>query len=298
MSPPPTDQAIPIRSGHSKSAAQLDDAALRARVRDLMKAASDSAEKLFRAAVRPIYGVTAGGRPDQLGSAVLIKIDDTPCLLTAAHVIDANESSSLYVGGDSALVQINAEFGATIPPAEGRDGDHYDFAIAELPATMLAEMSSLKFITEAEMAPPTARGEKQFYSALGYPNSKHKKDIGAGLKVRGQLYSYSSFARFPPALAAKLDVSGHEHLFIDHRKHSRDENGQKVSSVAPRGLSGGAIIQAADFGDREVLLGHKLPAPRLAGITIELYNDHQTLLGTRIDAIVHAWRGAGAATGL
>jgi hypothetical protein len=263
-----------------------------------MKAASDSAEKLFRAAIRPIYGVTESGRPNQLGSAVLIKIDDTPCLLTAAHVVDANETSSLYVGGDGALVQINAEFSATLPPVEGRDGDHYDFAIAELPTTMLAEMSSLKFITEAEMALPTVCGEKQFYSALGYPNSKNKRDTRAELKARGQLYSYSSFARFRPALAVKLDVSGDEHLFIDHRKHSRDENGQKVSSVAPRGLSGGAIIQAADFGDREVLLARKLPVPRLAGITIALYNDHQTLVGTRIDAIVHGWRGVGAATGL
>lgn len=273
-----------------QSAVQHDDAESRERVRNLMKTASDSAEQLFRSAVRPIYGVTADGKPDQLGSAVLIKIDNVSCLLTAAHVIDENHASSLYVGGDSQLIQINAEFGTTVAPSGDRDSDHYDFAIAELPAAMLAEMASLKFITEAEMAPPSVRGEKQFYTALGYPNSKNKQNKVSGLKVRGQLFSYSSFERFQPALALKLDVSGDEHLFIDHRKHSRDESGQKVSSVAPRGLSGGAIVHAADFSDREALLGRKPPVPRFAGVTIELYNTHQTLLGTRIDAIVRAWR--------
>lgn len=275
---------------------QLDDEALRERTRALMRTASDQAEQLFRSAIRPVYWVTADGKPDQLGSAVLIEIDNARCLLTAAHVIDENRASSLYVGGDSALVQISADFSATVAPAGDRDRDHYDFAIAELPSAMLADMSSLKFITEAEMVSPSDHGEKRLYSALGYPNSKNKmKKIANDLKVRGQLYSYSSFARFQPALALKLDVSGDEHLFIDHGKYSRDESGRKVGSVAPRGLSGGAIIQAADFSDREVLLGRKPPLPRLAGVTIELYNEHQTLLGTRIDAIIRAWRD-GAAT--
>lgn len=275
-------------SNDTHSAQQHDDAALRERVRHLMNSASDRAEQLFRTAVRPIYWVTADDKPDQLGSAVLIKIDNVSCLLTAAHVIDENRASSLYVGGNDKLVQINAEFRTTIAENGDRDSDHYDFAIAELPEAMLAEMSSLKFITEAEMAPPSVRGEKQFYTALGYPNSKNKQNMVSGLKVRGQLFSYSSFERFQSELALKLDVSGDEHLFIDHRKHSRDECRKKVSSVAPRGLSGGAIVHAADFSDREVLLGRKPPVPRFAGVTIELYTTHQTLLGTRIGAITSA----------
>ena len=277
-------------SNDAYSAQHLDNAALRERVRQLMNSASDSAEQLYRAAVRPIYWVTADDKPDQLGSAVLIKINNVSCLLTAAHVIDKNQASSLYVGGNDKLVQINTEFRTTIGENGDRDSDHYDFAIAELPDSMLAEMSSLKFITEAEIAPPSVHGERQFYTALGYPNSKNKQKMLSGLKVRGQLFSYSSFERFQPELALKLDVSGDEHLFIDHRKHSRDECGKKVSSVAPRGLSGGAIVHAADFSDRGVLLGRKPPVPRLAGITIELYATHQTLLGTRIGAIIRAWR--------
>ena len=78
-------------SNDAYSAQHLDNAALRERVRQLMNSASDSAEQLYRAAVRPIYWVTADDKPDQLGSAVLIKINNVSCLLTAAHVIDKNQ---------------------------------------------------------------------------------------------------------------------------------------------------------------------------------------------------------------
>ncbi|WP_144033595.1 trypsin-like peptidase domain-containing protein [Sphingomonas guangdongensis] len=274
------------------SLAQADDPDIRERVRALMISASDQAEATFRTAVRPIYGVAENGTPDQLGSAVLVDIDGTRCLMTAAHVIDANEKTTLYVGGDTTLVEINAEFDATVAPESGRRDDHYDFAIAPLPETMLSEMSTLKFVTGQEMAPTSLGRDKLLYTALGFPNSKNKAALAGALKVRGQLYSYSSFARFQPALALSLDVSGDEHVFIDHRKHGRDETGRKVLSIAPRGLSGGAIIQAADFGDREVLLGRKPPEPKLAAITIELYKSHQTLLGTRVDAMLPAWRAA------
>ena len=272
--------------------AQTDDPALRQRLRALIISAADKAEQAFRPAVRPMYGVTENGRADQLGSAVLVSLDGTPCLLTAAHVVDQNRATTLYVGGDNTLVEIAAVFETTVAPAAGRNGDHYDFAIAPLPMTMLVEMTTLKFITEQEMAPAPADSDRLFYTALGFPNSKNKAALNTSLKVQGQLYSYSSFARFQPALALKLDVSGREHVFIDHRKHSRDETGRKVSSIAPRGLSGGAIIQAADFRDQDILLGRKAPEPLLAAITIERCKDHQTLLGTRLDAIIPAWRAA------
>lgn len=272
--------------------AEVDDPELRESIRMLMRSASEKAEATFRTAVRPVYGITSNEIPKQLGSAVLIVIDGTRCLLTAAHVIDANHETTLYVGGDTTLVEISAEFDATVAPKSGRHDDHYDFAIAPLPETMLSEMTALKFINEQELAPPAANREKVLYTALGFPNTINKAPLAGASKVHGQLLSYSSFARFQPALALKLDVSGDEHVFIDHRKHGRDETGRKVFSVGPRGMSGGAIIQAADFGDREVLLGRKPPEPKLAAITIELYKNHQTLLGTRIDAMLPAWRAA------
>lgn len=269
---------------------QIDGALLRQRTRTLLKAASDRAKQQFRNAVRPIYMASDKDAPEQLGSAVLIKIDDDSCLLTAAHVIDKNKLSSLYVGGDNELIMIVAEFIATVAPSGDRDNDHYDFAIAKLTPEMLEKMGSLKFIEEHDIAPPASRSNKILYTALGYPNSRNKLDKMFKRKVRSELYTYSNVERFNPALARWKNLSGDESLFIEYRKHSRNDSGHKVFSVKPRGLSGGALIHAADFSDRDVLLGEKPPVPKFAGIIIEHYKSHQTLLGTRIDAIIHSWR--------
>ena len=263
---------------------------LQERARTLLQRASDAATEQFRAAVRPIYGVGASSRPDQLGSSVLIEIDGIRSIVTAAHVIDDNRTMSLYVGGNDSLLPLVAEFGATIAPKDDRRMDHYDFAVAELPITMLDGMEDLKFITPNEIAPRELVGDGTYLTAIGFPNSKNKPPKNNALKVRGQSYAYSDINRPSASLAGALGVTGDEHLFIRHGKHSRDEAGNKASTIGPRGLSGGAIIYSGDFTDREMLLGRVQPVPRLVGITIELHTAHHVLLGTRIHAILDAVR--------
>lgn len=263
---------------------------LRERAKTLTDLAAKQAEVEFRDAVRPVYGVTRNGLPDQLGSSVLFEIDGVHSIITAAHVIDENKTTTLYVGGNDSLIPLIADFDATKAPGDDRDRDHHDFAVATLPDAMLVEMNRLKFITENEIVPREFRGERTYLTALGYPNTKNKAPRPGDATVRAELFLYSEFDRPSAALAQKLGISGEDHLFIRHGKHSRDEAGRKSSSVSPRGLSGGAIVHSADFASREVLLGHIAPIPRLAGITIELYRSYQTLLGTRIHAVLDAVR--------
>lgn len=261
---------------------------LRKRTRALTNRAASQAELTFRDAVRPVYGVTQNGRPDQLGSSVLLEVDGIRYIVTAAHVIDANRETTLYVGGNDELIPLIAEFKATEAPAGNRDHDHYDFAVATLPEAMLAGMDRLKFITPEEIVPQDIRGDRTYLTALGYPNTKNKPPRPDEVKVRAHLFSYSDFNRPSAGLADELGVSGEDHLFIRHGKYSRDAAGNKASSVAPRGLSGGAIIHSGDFSDTEVLLGRVEAVPRLAGITIELHTSHHVLLGTQIHTILDA----------
>ena len=124
---------------------------LKEAARAFLSEASQTAVRRFRDAVRPIYGATAKGEPDHIGSAVLLNLDGTKCLLTAAHVLDQNADTSLYLGADQfALLTFDAL--VTALPEAGRDADRADFAIARLAPADVANLSQTSFITRADIS--------------------------------------------------------------------------------------------------------------------------------------------------
>lgn len=74
----------------------------------------------YARSVRPIYGAAADGRPEHIGSAILIDASGTKLIMTAAHVIDWNDRSSLYVGL-AATELIEDEFMMSVAPEGVRD---------------------------------------------------------------------------------------------------------------------------------------------------------------------------------
>lgn len=72
---------------------------------------------------------------------------------------------------------------------------------------------------------------------------------------------------------------------MPYDKSSRDENGAIVNATAPRGMSGGAVIDAGRPGELSVFLGETLPRPLLAGVVIEL-KKKRMLLSTRMGVIM------------
>ncbi len=84
--------------------------------RDILNEWSENARARYRDAVRPIYGATGKGDPDHIGSCILLEVDGEQFLLTAAHVLDHNQNTSLYLGGDE-LILLQFEALATIAPS-------------------------------------------------------------------------------------------------------------------------------------------------------------------------------------
>lgn len=113
--------------------------------------ASSKAHAQFKSAICPIYGSTPNGQPEQLGSCVLLEIAGKPCLMTAAHLIDSNSDTSLYIGSKD-LTPIEAEF--SVSPATGgnRKNDRCDFAIAELTSAFVAKLGGVRFIRDDEIS--------------------------------------------------------------------------------------------------------------------------------------------------
>ncbi len=257
-------------------------------IRERMLQCADAALSRFRAAIRPVYGSDGQGHPEQIGTCILVRIRGEPCLLTAAHVIDENAYTSLYVGGDE-LVLMESEFLVSSKPDDERRTDTYDFALGVLSPGKVAALGSVQFIDEEEIAGSAGSTSGHAFLCVGYPNSKNRIVGRASRSIRPSLLRYTSTAVDRPELASELNASGEHHVFIDFRKHSRDETGLKVPSYGLRGCSGGAVIDLGKIATIEAAAGLVTPRATLIGLLIEHRKEHHVILATRLDAIVQAY---------
>lgn len=253
--------------------------------RQLLADASHAALAKFRDAVRPIYGVTDKGDPNHIGSAVLLHLEEGHFLLTAAHVLDENAQTSLYLGADDfVLLQLDAI--TTVAPDRDRNKDFADFAMARLNADLVAKLSGAKFITEADISRSVASTEGRTYTILGYPNSRNKPNPHKGKKVTPSLGVYTSQGR--PASQLPQIATDHDHILVDHdAKYARDEAGAKVHSIALRGFSGGAIV---DLGRLSVESLVSSTPPKLTALLIEGHPKEKVILGIKLTTVLAAIR--------
>ena len=256
-----------------------------------LDAVSDAAVATFMAAIRPIYGSTEGGAPDHIGTCVLIRVDGLPYLVTAAHVLDENRNTTMYLGVNGKMPVLTGTFQATAAPGGRREDDHYDFGWQSMEAWDAAKYNQLPFIDAEKITSTSAHNENHFYVALGYPNSKNKKHDLKKRKVTPVHMTYTAKAKAMPALCEKLGLSGHDHTFIPHDpKLSRNSAGQLINSLQPRGSSGGALIDVGPISSIEAMKPGYRYEQKLAGVLIENHKDHKVIAAVNIDVVVREIR--------
>lgn len=262
-------------------------------VRERLNEASESARQRFRDAVKPIYGETKEGDPEHIGSALLLALPEGHFLLTAAHVIDWNKTTTLYIGADD-FEPLQFEALVSAAPNDDRSADHADFAIAAISIELDSKLSGAKFITEAEISRSAASPEGRIYTCLGYPNSKNKVNRHKGTKVTPSLLPYTSVGR--PASQLPNIATDSLHVLVDYNaKYARDETGSKVSATALRGCSGGAIIDMGQMSAETLSADFD---PKLAALLIEGHAQEKVILGTRLTAILDGIRARSGAWGV
>lgn len=244
----------------------------------------------FLPSVRPIYRVRArgSGLPEHIGSCVLLNIMERKCVVTAAHIIDDLEFTSLHVGGGlhTELVQVVGNVHATPKPQGGRRKDAYDFAIWPISEDVASALGSVQFIGEESICANRATIEGRVYLALGYPVSKNKNLNIDQASISPRPYSYTTTAKEDGTLAAKLGVSGTDHFFLTREKRSRDAQGQIVNSIAPVGISGGALVDLGQLARPENLSPSAPCTGYLAGILIEHRSERAALVAVKIQLIL------------
>jgi hypothetical protein len=258
-------------------------------VRERMNECVEILARQFMSSVRPIYGSTEHEKPYHIGSCVLIEIDKNKYLVTAAHVIDHNKINTLYVSGESDLVQLEAEALITNPDTGNRDDDKLDFAILSLSDEITAKLGNVVFINESGMLDVAPENKGKLYLALGFPNSKNKKANNKESKVTENPFVYSSTLNFDEDVFNEVGATTSQHYLLDFcSKHSKDENNNKVNSIAPKGASGGALFFIEGMNNPDNYRPDAECIGKLTGILIENHKPQKVIMATKISVVKNA----------
>lgn len=254
-------------------------------VREEIVARANTAKGKFGAAVAPIYGVTDKNIPVHIGSAIFLNLNEGKFLFTAAHVIDWNRETTLYVG-DNELLELSFDAWVSRHQSDDRAQDHFDFAVARLSENFCSHLSRIEFVDENEICQSDQHMEGHAYTCIGYPNSKNKVTGYSGKKVKSVLGTYTGVAKAAESLSFIEDSSAHLGLKYSP-KYSKNDSGDRVNSISIRGFSGGAII---DIGEFTLQSRSDPPVPKLAAILAEFHDNEGVILGTRIRYVIEMLR--------
>jgi len=255
------------------------------------------AERDFRASVRPVYRNTSAidRRPLHIASCLLLNIDGTPIVSTAAHVMDHLRESPLYVGGamGAGLVPITGgKIRSTSAPHGNRQSDRFDSAFWEPPPSAVTAMGNVEFLNDARLSREVPTPGR-LYTAIGYPVSRNKKAIDHATKsITTRISMYTANVEAMPDLAAKLGMSGAEHFFLRFEKRAFTGDGASENTFGAKGLSGGALLDLGDFASPESYARDPRHSALLSGMVIEYHKEHRALVAVRIGAIIKGIRSA------
>lgn len=245
------------------------------------------AKDKFMKSILPIYGSSINGKPIHIGTSLYIQVDFQKLLLTAAHIVDELKITQLYVGVNSKLLPLEGKFKVT-PNVDGsREKDHYDFAYLLLNSDLLSSFKSIPAIDESMISNYDGNTIGRNFVAFGYPNSKNKQINLEKNTVQPKMMKYSSVTKESPSLCTNLGVSGEDHLFLDFdSKYSKDSSGRKVSSINPKGISGGALIDMGEINKQILKITHNQTC-KLSALLIENHKSYRLFSATKMNIIVN-----------
>jgi hypothetical protein len=92
-------------------------------------------------------------------------------MVTAAHVFDNHQWSTLYTDGAGKVIQLEGDFKSTFAPDGDRALDHYDFSVSTVEPEFAARLGDVTYIGAGHIsAGRRATNDRSIYLAVGYPN--------------------------------------------------------------------------------------------------------------------------------
>jgi len=160
-------------------------------------------------------------------------------LLTAAHVLDENRRTSLYVGGVNELVPLAGSSHRTGTPIAGRPGDTFDFGFVDISDTPPEQWLRYQFVTPDYLDVDDVPAADVLYAFVGYPETRNKR-------LKGQKFQLSPMAIvLMPTPLKRYDSLGLNPTAQFAGEFSRnkqlDSEKRIVVGPEPHGISGGGV---------------------------------------------------------
>jgi hypothetical protein len=266
--------------------------------RRLRECATQAAED-FADSVRPIYRSSdeSDKLPEHIGSCILLDVDGTKVVSTAAHIADdIAKGATLWVASPPRpqLVPIlGGSIKATTAPHQDRRLDHSDCAFWRVPDDVVEDLGAANFLGTLSLSHNRSPLERRYYTSLGYAVSRNKDGVDHVQRSIAIIPSmHTSNAVSEPKLAKKLGAASDEHIFVRFEKRAQDVDGATVNTFHPKGFSGGALLDLGDFTSFAIYAGSTRQRALLSGMMIEYHPKHRAIVAVKIGPIVSGIRNA------
>lgn len=262
--------------------------------REWLKERADQAAVDFKNSFRLVYGADESykPRPEATGTCFFLKVRGACYLVTAAHVLDDAQVSTLYVAAGGEGHPIVGEFTVTIAPESDRGNDRLDFAFRRLDEADVVKLHDVHFIDAIEISENRADSSERFYIVMGFPVSLNKKFSATERVVRSRAWQFQDMGFVPDAQELeKIGCNVDQHLFLKYSNQTSDYEGIVQNSLSPKGVSGGPLF---DLGRPSPNSFRPEASKRglLAGMFIEKRTHSNTMVFTKIQVIVRAIENA------
>jgi hypothetical protein len=202
------------------------------------------AERLQESVV-PLFIGDRGGRPDRIGSCVLVRLDSDLFAFTAAHVIREAGNARLFAPSEGRGGKL-----LPLPPcrahlSSSENHNDLDVGVLVLSARQLGPFQRRVFLAGTEVDlndQPDDQGLASFYFVLGYSASRTQVKVS---KAKRHIHQQSFHCSTDPVDAAeylqkKMSQTDHVLLDFDHKEIAI--GGRRVNPPKLQGVSGGGIF--------------------------------------------------------
>jgi hypothetical protein len=228
--------------------------------KDLCEAALN-ADRTVEDATVPIFWTLRSRKPEQTGTAIVLRIEDQTFLLTAAHVLEPVQHYVVLVGlGDgSPLAALSGDRFSTAPgPSGTHEDDPNDAAVLHIRSEIPQQLSRIALsLRHLDLAPPATADD--IFLVAGF-RSKQTRTMGSAARSRRECFPS---VEYDAGTYRELDLSRERNLALAWEDQVL-VGGVWQESPRPRGMSGGAIVRVANLSRSRGIPERTNPAPLLA----------------------------------
>jgi hypothetical protein len=229
--------------------------------------------------ITPIWGATESGIPELIATGTLLDLGRAKLLVTAAHVLDWNLTTTLYFNAGKQLEVLGgASFRTALPESECRKDDRIDIGCIRLSDAIADKLRQSFYFLPIALVNANDRIQPQrHYMFTGFPVTTSKVKVGEKM-TKSQRWTFTSVTLSPKEYQ-KMNLSPETHIAIEfNKKRVKDESKRMLTAPDPNGVSGGAVWSV----ERHPLKPNVGVDLRLVGIGIEHRHEHKALVATRI----------------